>query len=100
MQHTAPPPPNQLVHVYSQEPFRLSKAYEIVSIAGALRPGLDKTQLFITDAVKVIEFGYTMGHAQVSRRLRPTSVMFPQALGSRPIRYSSIIGVIGLTLIS
>ena len=65
--HTAPPPPDQVVHVFAKEPFRLSKNYEIVSIAGALQPGLDKTQLFIMDGVKVVDLGYTMGHAQVSR---------------------------------
>jgi hypothetical protein len=64
--HTAPPPANQVVHVFPQKPFRISKAYEFVSIVGALHPGLDKSQLFIMDGVKVIEFGYSMRQAQVT----------------------------------
>ena len=65
--HSAPPPPNQLVHVVSDEPFRLLRVYETITVTGSLRPGLDKTQLFIMDGVRVLDYGYSMSHAQVAR---------------------------------
>lgn len=65
--HSAPPPPNQLVHVVPNEPFHLLRVYEVVTIAGSLRPGLDKAQLFIMDGVRVLDYGYSMSHAQVAR---------------------------------
>lgn len=65
--HSAPPPPNQLVHVVSDEPFRLLRVYEVITVRGSLRPGLDKAQLFIMDGVRVLDYGYSMSHAQVAR---------------------------------
>ncbi|WP_117190234.1 DUF3299 domain-containing protein [Rhizobium terrae] len=65
--HSAPPPPNQLVHVVSDEPFRISKIYETITVTGALRPGLDKVQLFIMDGVRVLDYGYSMSHGHVAR---------------------------------
>lgn len=63
--HVLPPPPNQIVLVTPAEPFRMSEAYEPVSITGTLQPGLEKTQLFILDGVTVIESGYSVGRAEV-----------------------------------
>ncbi|WP_037086417.1 DUF3299 domain-containing protein [Rhizobium sp. CF080] len=65
--HSAAPPPNQLVHVVSDQPFRLSRVYEVITVTGLLRPGLDKAQLFIMDGVRVLDYGYSMSHAQVAR---------------------------------
>lgn len=65
--HSAPPPPNQLVHVSSDEPFHLSRIYEVITVTGALRPGLDKTQLFIMDGTRVLDYGYSVSHAQVAK---------------------------------
>jgi hypothetical protein len=65
--HSAAPPPNQLVHVVSDQPFRLLKVYEVITVTGPLRPGLDKAQLFIMDGVRVLDYGYSMSHAQVTR---------------------------------
>ncbi|MBW6421480.1 DUF3299 domain-containing protein [Rhizobium sp. XQZ8] len=64
--HSAPPPPNQLVRVVPNEPFRISKVYEVVTITGALKPGMEKTQLFIMDGVRVLDYGYSMSGARVS----------------------------------
>lgn len=65
--HSAAPPPNQLVHVVPDEPFRISRVYEVITVAGTLRPGLDKTQLFILDGVRVLDYGYSINHARVAR---------------------------------
>ncbi|WP_408962346.1 DUF3299 domain-containing protein [Neorhizobium sp. BETTINA12A] len=65
--HSAAPPPNQLVHVVADEPFHLSRVYEVVTVTGNLRPGLDKAQLFIMDGVRVLDYGYSMSHAEVAR---------------------------------
>lgn len=64
--HVPPPPPNQIVRVSLVKPFRMSKAYGPVSVTGTLRPGLEKTQLFILDGVTVIESGYSVGKAEVA----------------------------------
>jgi hypothetical protein len=79
--HTAPPPPNQLVRVVPEEPFRISKAYEPVTIVGSLRPGLDKAQLFILDGVRVLDFGYSMSRAEVTK---VTKVLDPDLRASSP----------------
>lgn len=65
--HSAAPPPNQLVHVATDEPFHLLRVYEVVTVTGNLRPGLDKAQLFIMDGVRVLDYGYSMSHAEVAR---------------------------------
>lgn len=64
--HTPPPPPNQLVHVIPSQPIRISRVYDTVAITGVLKPGLEKTQLFIMDGVRVLESGYSMGNATVT----------------------------------
>jgi hypothetical protein len=65
--HGASPPPNQLVHVFPEEPFRLSVIYEAVTITGSLRPGQDKAQLFILDGTRVLTYGYSMRGAEVAK---------------------------------
>lgn len=63
--HMAQPPPQQVIHVTAVTPYRMKQSYEFVSISGRIRPGLEKTQLFIMDGVAVIEAGYTIGRADV-----------------------------------
>lgn len=65
--HSAAPPPNQLVQVAAKEPFRMSKIYEVVTVTGSLRPGLDRAQLFIMDGVRVLDYGYRMSQAEVEK---------------------------------
>jgi hypothetical protein len=65
--HMAQPPPNQIVHVFPEKPFRASASYEPVSISGTMRLELEKTQLFIMDGVLVVESGYRIGRAQVAK---------------------------------
>jgi hypothetical protein len=76
--HLPPPPPNQAVHVFPAEPYRLTEIYEPVSVSGTLRPELEKTQLMILDGVSVIETGYHIGKADVAK-----AVNVPDALPSR-----------------
>jgi len=61
------PPANQIVHVFPKKPFRITKSYEFISIVGALQPGLDESQLFVVDGVKVIEYGYSVRQAEVTK---------------------------------
>lgn len=65
--HMAQPPPQQVIHVTAVTPYRMKQSYEFVSISGRIRPGLEKTQLFIMDGVAVIESGYSIGRAEVAR---------------------------------
>jgi hypothetical protein len=64
--HAAQPPPNQVVRVTPDRPYPLSRSYERVSISGRIKPGLEKTQLFIMDGVAVVESGYSIGRARVA----------------------------------
>jgi hypothetical protein len=64
--HMAQPPPDQVIHVTAVTPFRMTQAYQFVSISGRIRPGVEKTQLFIMDGVVVIESGYSIGRAEVA----------------------------------
>ncbi|MDW6023690.1 DUF3299 domain-containing protein [Mesorhizobium sp. BAC0120] len=63
--HMPPPPPNQAVLINLKTPYKLSEAYETVSVTGTLMPELEKTQLFILDGVSVIESGYRIAGAQI-----------------------------------
>ncbi|WP_421913043.1 DUF3299 domain-containing protein [Mesorhizobium sp.] len=63
--HMPTPPPNQIVLVTPAQPYRMSQAYEPVSITGALKPGMEKSQLFILDGVSIIQSGYTVRKADV-----------------------------------
>ncbi|CAG1010466.1 hypothetical protein RHIZO_03773 [Rhizobiaceae bacterium] len=79
--HMAQPPPEQVIHVTAMKPFRMAESYEFVSISGRIRPGLEKTQLFIMDGVTVIEAGYSIGRADVARA--------DEGSGSAPAKRSS-----------
>lgn len=81
--HTAPPSPNQLVHVFPAQPVRIDHVYDTVSVTGVLKPGLAKTQLFIMDGVRVLESGYRIGRASVTRiaQVRDPEL---RGAGSRP----------------
>ncbi|MER8401039.1 DUF3299 domain-containing protein [Mesorhizobium sp. M0306] len=63
--HMPTPPPNQIVLVTPAQPYRMSEAYQPVSVTGALQPGMEKSQLFILDGVSVIQWGYTVRKAEV-----------------------------------
>ena len=63
---TPPPPPNQIVLVTPQHPFKLAETYQLATVSGTLKPGFEKTQLFIMDGVAVIQSGYSVGSAVVA----------------------------------
>lgn len=64
--HMPTPPPNQIVLVTPAHPYKMSEAYQPVSVTGALEPGMEKSQLFILDGVSVIQSGYTVRKAEVA----------------------------------
>jgi len=63
--HMPTPPPNQIVLVTPAHPYKMSQAYQSVAVTGALRPDMEKSQLFILDGVSVIQSGYTVRKAEV-----------------------------------
>ncbi|MER8825532.1 DUF3299 domain-containing protein [Mesorhizobium sp. M0938] len=63
--HMPTPPPNQIVLVTPASPYRMSQAYQAVSVTGALKPGMEKSQLFILDGASVIQSGYAVRKAEV-----------------------------------
>ncbi|WP_192359890.1 DUF3299 domain-containing protein [Mesorhizobium mediterraneum] len=63
--HMPTPPPNQIVLVTPARPYRMSEAYQPVSVTGALKPGMEKSQLFILDGASVIQSGYAVRKAEV-----------------------------------
>jgi len=63
--HTPPPPPDQVVLVTPDEPIRIERTYEPVSVSGRLKKGHDISQLFILDGVAWVESDYRIRSAQV-----------------------------------
>lgn len=64
--HAPQPPANQIVRVVPEEPYRLSRNFEAVSVSGTIRTGIEKTQLFILDGVTTVESGYSISMAAVA----------------------------------
>jgi hypothetical protein len=78
--HMPTPPPNQIVLVTPAHPYHLARAYESVSVTGVLKPGMEKSQLFILDGVSVVQSGYAVHRADVvSVESVPDAVQPPQA---------------------
>src|SRR5580765_5410320 len=63
--HMPTPPPNQIVLVTPAHPYKMSQAYQSVAVTGALKPDMEKSQLFILDGVSVIQSGYSVRKADV-----------------------------------
>ncbi|MBZ9847767.1 DUF3299 domain-containing protein [Mesorhizobium sp. CA14] len=64
--HMPTPPPNQIVLVTPAHPYRMKEAYEPVAVTGVLKPGMEKSQLFILDGVSIVQSGYTVQRAEVT----------------------------------
>lgn len=76
--HMPTPPPNQIVLVTPAQPYRMSEAYQPVSVTGALKPDMEKSQLFILDGVSVIQSGYAVRKAEVvSVEAVPDTITLP-----------------------
>ena len=65
--HMPTPPPNQIVLVTPAHPYTMKEAYEPVAVTGVLKPGMEKSQLFILDGVSIVQSGYTVRKAEVAR---------------------------------
>jgi uncharacterized protein len=76
--HMPQPPPNQIVLVTPAEPYRASETYEPVTVTGVLKPGLETSQLFIIDGVKIITSGYSVGRATVAHAERVPDAVEPK----------------------
>ncbi|WP_246686884.1 DUF3299 domain-containing protein [Mesorhizobium sp. B2-4-19] len=63
--HMPTPPANQIVLVTPAHPYKMSQAYQSVAVTGALKPDMEKSQLFILDGVSVIRSGYSVRRADV-----------------------------------
>ena len=63
--HMPTPPPNQIVLVTPARPYRMAQAYQPVAVTGALKPDMEKSQLFILDGVSIVQSGYTVRRAEV-----------------------------------
>ncbi len=76
--HMPTPPPNQIVLVTPAHPYKMTEAYEPVSVTGVLKPGMEKSQLFILDGVSIVQSGYTVRRAEVaSVAIVPDTVTLP-----------------------
>ena len=64
--HMPTPPPNQIVLVTPAHPYTMKEAYEPVAVTGVLKPGMEKSQLFILDGVSIVQSGYTVRKAEVA----------------------------------
>ncbi|OBQ75291.1 DUF3299 domain-containing protein [Mesorhizobium erdmanii] len=64
--HMPTPPPNQIVLVTPAHPYKMSQAYQSVAVTGALKPDMEKSQLFILDGVSVVQSGYSVRKAEVA----------------------------------
>ncbi|PBB21717.1 DUF3299 domain-containing protein [Mesorhizobium sp. WSM4313] len=64
--HMPTPPPNQIVLVTPAHPYKMKEAYEPVAVTGVLKPGMEKSQLFILDGVSMVQSGYTVRKAEVA----------------------------------
>lgn len=76
--HMPQPPPNQIVLITPERPYRARETYEPVTVTGLLKPGLEVSQLFILDGVKIITSGYSISRAAVAQAERvPDAVEAP-----------------------
>lgn len=75
--HTPPPPSNQVVLVTPEEPIRIERTYEPVSVRGELKVSPDVSQLFVLDGVSWIESDYRIRHARVEPADIPTTAPPP-----------------------
>ncbi len=82
--HTPPPPPDQVVLVTPEEPVRIERTYERVSVSGLLKKSEDISQLFIVDGVAWVESGYRIRSAHV----RPADIRpAPPSMGAAPWKF-------------
>lgn len=68
--HTPPPPPNQIVHVISKEPFETKGMFEAVTITGVMRLKEVTKSLYLVDGTSDINTSYTMAGVLVEKYVK------------------------------
>jgi hypothetical protein len=63
--HMPQPPPDQIIRVLPEKPYKARENYETVSVVGRLKKSREQTQLFMIDGVKVVDSQYSIGQAEV-----------------------------------
>lgn len=63
--HVPPPPPNQIVHVRLDKPFKTDSLYTPVQITGRISAKRDKKPLFLEDGQADVPIGYSMDGGSV-----------------------------------
>lgn len=58
--HVPPPPPNQMVYVKLEKPFKSARLYTPVYITGKLSTEGDTKSIYLTDGQSDVQFGYSM----------------------------------------
>jgi hypothetical protein len=80
--HMPQPPPDQIIRVLPEKPYKARENYETVSVVGRLKKSREQTQLFMIDGVKVVDSGYSIGQAEVMPA--PPSFVAPR-FGTNPL---------------
>ena len=63
--HTPPPPPNQIVHVRSQDGIEINGIYEAVWVTGQMRIDRREQSLYLVDGTTDFEVSYAIQATQV-----------------------------------
>ena len=63
--HTPPPPPNQIVHVRTGEPFEMTGVFQPIWVTGHLAAKPSKQSLYLVDGTSDISIGYTLDASNV-----------------------------------
>ncbi len=63
--HTPPPPPNQIIYVTVEAPFRVESQFEPVWVQGVLEIGALSKNLYLIDGSSDVNVGYSISSARV-----------------------------------
>lgn len=67
--HTPPPPPNQIVHVTTDQPIEYSGMFKPVWVTGRLGTGASRRSVFILDGSSDVDVGYALRAKRVEAYL-------------------------------
>jgi hypothetical protein len=63
--HTPPPPPNQIVHVKTDQPFEFTGLFTPVWVTGRMSAAASRKSLYLIDGSSDIDIGYSLQASQV-----------------------------------
>lgn len=63
--HATPPPPDQVVRIVPDQPFKVERIYQSVRVTGTLLSEHNKAQLYVLDGVRVVESAFRISSATV-----------------------------------